>query len=83
MSWLLGGDAGKFADALDDWMIDNKKNPKTKEDWQEVQKYMLKKGVLSPLGEVPDERLDDVKEHLKEEFNITDLNKRDTSDGNT
>ena len=45
------GTAGEFAEALEDWIIDNKCNPTTPEEWERCINDIVKKGSLAPLSE--------------------------------
>ena len=62
--------AGEFASALEDWMIDNKCNPKTVEEWSRCMSDIQKMGKADYVGSVDDK---EVKKSLKEDFNIKDL----------
>ena len=65
--------AGEFAQALENWIIDNKLNPKTPEEWNKCVEDLIASGVLTPIGTVEDEDFNKVKSTLKENFKVEEL----------
>ena len=63
--------AGEFADALEDWIIDNKCNPTTAEEWARCIKDLTAQGKITPLGCVDD--TEKFKTDLKKNMNVEDL----------
>lgn len=51
------GTAGEFARALEDWIIDNKCNPTTPEEWDRCISDIVKQGTLTPATDTDRERL--------------------------
>jgi hypothetical protein len=64
--------AGEFADALEDWIIDNKCNPTTAEEWARCIKDLTASGVVNTVG-VTEASTRELKEGLKENLNVKDL----------
>lgn len=72
MRELFVGTAGSFAQALEDWMIDNKCNPKTQEEWDRCLKDIAAKGSISSVGIVEDTDVNKLKNELNKNFNVKD-----------
>lgn len=68
--------AAEFADALEDWIIDNKCNPTSPEEWSRCIKDLVAQGKVHALGCVDDS--EDFKSKLKENLNVEDLNNGDS-----
>ena len=73
MREIFIGAAGDFAQALEDWIIDNECNPTTQEEWNRCLKDITAKGTLSSLGAVADKDMSKLKNELTKEFDIKDL----------
>ena len=73
MREILLGNAGDFAQALEDWIIDNKCNPKTQEEWERCLKDIAASGKLTSLGAVVDEDVSKLKKDLSNNFNVENL----------
>lgn len=65
--------AGEFAQALEDWIITNKCNPQTPEEWNKCIEDMLQSGILTPLGSIEDNQADEFKNQLKKDHNAKEL----------
>ena len=63
--------AGAFADALENWIIDNKCNPTTQEEWARCIKDLTAQGSVESLGVVDDDK--ELKAKLKENLNVRDI----------
>jgi len=72
---VIIANAGELADALEDWIIDNKCNPKTPAEWDRFCEFLLTKGLAEEIGSIEDEELSEFKKELREagvqEFKIT------------
>ena len=73
MREIFVGTADSFAQALEDWMIDNKCNPKTQEEWNRCLKDIAAKGNISSLGAVEDKDVNKLKNELNNNFNVENL----------
>ena len=62
---IIMANAGELADALEDWMIDNKTPVNTQEEWNKFFEHLLKIGLAKPLGVVDNEEVPMLKEELK------------------
>ncbi len=58
------------AQALEDWIIDNKCNPKTEEEWKRCWDDLVKAGKAKYVGGIEDEDLPEFKKKLGENFNV-------------
>lgn len=68
---LLVATAESFAEALEDWIIDNQTNPTTPEEWERCITDLAKQGSLKPVGGITN--VDKFKEKLKDDFNVERL----------
>jgi hypothetical protein len=73
MRELFIGTAGDFAQALEDWIIDNKCNPKTQEEWARCLKDIAEKGNITSLGVIKDKDVNQIKNDLNNNFNVENL----------
>ena len=73
MREIFIGTAGEFARALEDWMIDNKCNPKTQEEWNRCLKDISSRGAVTSLGAIGDKDMTKLKTELNKDFNIKDI----------
>jgi hypothetical protein len=73
MREIFVGTAGEFAQALEDWIIDNKCNPKTPEEWDRCLKDISSKGTIKSLGTVDDKDVNKLKTELNKDFNVENL----------
>ncbi len=65
--------AADFCDALENWIIDNKCNPKTTEEWNRCIEDMMKSGALTPIASIEDGDADKFKKNLIENFNVEEI----------
>jgi hypothetical protein len=66
--------ASQFCEALENWIIDNKLNPQTPEEWNRCVEDMMTSGVLTPIGVLADEaKVSELKTELKKNFNVEEL----------
>lgn len=65
--------AGEFAEALENWIIDNKCNPKTPEEWSRCIEDLIAAGKLQAVAIVEDEDVSKIKKELKDNFNVGEL----------
>jgi len=65
--------AGALADALEDWIIKNKCNPKSPEEWSRCISDLIAAGAVAPVASVDEKDLPAVKEQLQNDFTIKDL----------
>ena len=56
-----------MAQAIEDWMIDNKCNPKTPEEWNRCLADLAKSGDINYVGSVKEEDFPAVKKALKDD----------------
>jgi hypothetical protein len=73
MRELFVGTASDFADALEDWIIDNKCNPTTPEEWARCLKDIAEKGKVQSLGTIDDKDVNELKNTLNKDFNVENL----------
>lgn len=66
--------AGEFVGALEDWIIKEKCNPKTPEEWSKCTEDMIKSGVLKPIAVFDEKNTPEIKAQLKENLNVRNLN---------
>jgi len=69
---FFGTNAGSVFDALEDWIIKNKCNPKTDEEWARALSDLTEAGVLAPLGTIDAKDTDEFKKGLKEHYDVTE-----------
>jgi len=65
--------AKDFADALENWIIDNKCNPSTPEEWERCMNDIHKSGQAQYVGSVEDKEVGKLKESLKKDFNVKEF----------
>lgn len=65
--------AGEFCDALENWIIDNKYNPTTSEEWERCIQDMIADGAVKPVGCIKEEDAEKLKEQLKNTSNLKEL----------
>ena len=65
--------AGDLADALEDWIIDNRCNPVTKEEWARCMTDIQKSSKARYLGSATDKDAEKLKESLLRDFNVKEL----------
>ncbi len=65
--------AAEFCDALENWIIDNKLNPKTPEEWNRCIEDLMKSGALTPVAVIDDKDTDELKKTLVENFNVEEI----------
>ena len=65
--------AAEFCDALENWIIDNKCNPTTPEEWNRCIEDLMKSGALTPIAAVDEEDACEFKKKLKDNLNIEEL----------
>jgi hypothetical protein len=73
MRQILIGNVGDFAQALEDWMIDNKCNPSTSEEWERCIADITKAGKLSTIGSIDEKDMGKLKINLKDNFNVEEI----------
>ena len=65
--------SGDLVTALEDWMIDNKCNLSTPEEWARCMRDIQKTGKAEYMGSVEDADAKSIKESLKRDFNVKEL----------
>lgn len=68
--FIFSTTSGKLGEALENWIIDNKCNPTTQEEWNRCLKDLMDAGVLTPLKHVENDDVDGLKKFLKDNFNV-------------
>ena len=79
MRQLLISNAADLADAIEDWIILNKCNPTTPEEWDRCISDLTKAGKLNYIGSIEEKDSGELKNILKENFNVKDINEKDTN----
>jgi len=62
---ILLAKAGALADALEDWMIDNKTHVDTPEEWNKFFEHLVEIGLAKAVGAIDSEEVPTLKEELK------------------
>lgn len=70
---ILSATAGVLGEAIENWIIDNKLNPSTPEEWERCLKDLLEAGVLTPVDSVDDNDVDGIKKILKDNFDVKEI----------
>lgn len=70
---ILSCKAGDFGDALENWIIDNKCNPATPEEWERCLKDLIAAGVVEVLDKTDSEDVATVKKALEKKFNVEEI----------
>ena len=65
--------AAEFCQALEDWIIDNKCNPQTPEEWERCINDLTKSGAVTPVASINEEDVKDFKEKLKENLGVEEI----------
>ena len=73
MGNILMGNTHEFAEVLEDWIILNKCNPTTREEWERCIKDLQVKGALTIQGSIADEDTKKFKKELKDNFNTKEF----------
>lgn len=73
MLFVFSATAGELGDAIENWIIDNKVNPSTPEEWERCIKDLMAAGVLKPLDTKGAEDVDTIKKILKDNFDVKEI----------
>jgi hypothetical protein len=65
--------AAEFCQALEDWIIDNKCNPTTPEEWTKCIDDMTRGGALTPIACIDEKDAKEFKEKLKETLRVEEI----------